>query len=186
MTARRFELRCHPSAPTDSVRSLAVLLTRSANELQLTYRLDGDVSRILMAPPATPRIGVDLWRHTCFEVFIAIEGRREYHEFNFAPSGEWTVYAFNGYRVGGPLADESMRPNIALRSTDGRVELDAMARLDALSDVHSGARLRIGLAAVIEASDGFSYWALHHQAEKPDFHATDGFALLLEPLAPKR
>lgn len=186
MTARWIDLKCHPSTRTQSVRSIKVLARRSSNELQLTYRLEGDVSRIVMPSPAPPRIGVELWRHTCFEVFIAVEDRQEYHEFNFAPSGEWTVYAFSGYRNGSPLTDASMRPNTALRSTDGRVELDAVARLDALSDIHPRARLRIGLAAVVEASDGVSYWALHHPAEKPDFHAADGFALLLEPPELKR
>ena len=181
MTARWIDLKCHPSTPTATVRSIAVLLRREASELRLTYRLEGDISRTLMPSPAAPRIGVELWRHTCFEAFISVEAQKEYHEFNFAPSAEWTVYAFSGYRSGGPLADESMRPDIALRSTDGRLELDAIARLDPLSDLHPRARLRIGLAAVIEASDGFSYWALHHPAEKPDFHAADGFALLLEP-----
>jgi hypothetical protein len=44
--------------------------------------------------------------------------------------------------------------------------------------------LRVGLSAVIEASDGFSYWALRHRADKPDFHDADGFALLLEPPGP--
>ena len=72
-----------------------------------------------------PRIATQLWRHTCFEAFIAVEGQPAYHEFNFAPSGEWTVYAFSGYRDGGPLADEMMRPHIAVRSTDSRLELDA-------------------------------------------------------------
>jgi hypothetical protein len=181
MAAHRIDLRCHPSTPTATVRSIAVLVHRSANELRMTYRLEGDISRIAMPSPAMPRIGVELWRHTCFEVFLAIEGQKEYHEFNFAPSSEWTVYAFRGYRIGGPLADEAMRPNIALRSTAGRLELDAVARLDTLSDIHPRARLRIGLAAVIEASDGFSYWALQHPAEKPDFHAAGGFALLLDP-----
>ena len=38
--------------------------------------------------------------------------------------------------------------------------------------------LRLGLAAVIEASDGTrSYWALRHPAGQPDFHHADAFAL---------
>ena len=187
MTAHWIDLKCHPSTTrTESVRSIAVLVRRSAGELRLTYRLDGDISRILIPPPAVARIGIELWRHTCFEVFVAIEAQQQYHELNFAPSGEWTVYAFRGYRNGSPLADKSMRPNIAVRSTDSRLELDAVARLDALSNLHPRARIRIGLAAVIEASDGFSYWALSHPEKKPDFHAADGFALPLEPPEPRR
>ena len=74
-----------------------------------------------------------------------------------------------------------MRPHIAVRSTGSRLELDALVRLDGLSAIHPRAPLRIGLSAVIEASDGLSYWALRHPADKPDFHDADGFALLLEP-----
>jgi hypothetical protein len=77
-----------------------------------------------------------------------------------------------------------MRPHIAVRSTGSRLELDALVRLDVLSAIHPNACLRIGLSAVIEASDGLSYWAIHHPSDKPDFHNADGFALLLEPPGP--
>ncbi len=161
---------------------MRVLVRRSAGaELQMTFRLDGDIPRIPVSPPGVPRIATQLWRHTCFEAFIAVEGQPAYHEFNFAPSREWAVFAFRGYRNGDPLADEMMRPHIAVRSTGSRLELDAVVRLDVLSASHPRAALRIGLSAVIEARDGLSYWALRHPADKPDFHDADGFALLLEP-----
>jgi hypothetical protein len=176
------DLKCHPSTPTKSVRGIHLLVRRSASaEIQLTFRLDGDISAINIPPPVAPRIGTELWRHTCFEAFIKVEGQTAYHEFNFAPSGEWCVYALSGYRKGAPVADETMRPDIALRSTGSRLELDALVRLESLSSVHPRARLRVGISAVIEASDGLSYWALRHLADKPDFHDADGFALLLEP-----
>jgi hypothetical protein len=175
-------LKCHPSTPTESVRAIQVLVRRSDRaELQLTFRLDGDISRIIIPPPVVPRIGTELWCHTCFEAFINVEGQTPYHEFNFAPSGEWCLYVLSSYRKGAPVADETMRPQIALRSNGSRLELDALVRLDTLSSVHPRANLRIGLAAVIEASDGLSYWALRHRADKPDFHDADAFALLLEP-----
>jgi hypothetical protein len=176
------DLRCHPSARPETVRAIQVLVRRSASaELQMIFRLDGDIPRIWVSSPDAPRIATQLWHHTCFEAFIAVEGQPAYHEFNFAPSGEWAVYAFCGYRHGGPLANEMTRPPIAVRSTGSRLELDTLVRLDGLSAIHPNASLRIGLSAIIEASDGFSYWALSHPADKPDFHDADGFALLLEP-----
>jgi hypothetical protein len=179
------DLRCHSSARSETVRAVEVRIRRSASaELQMTFRIDGDIRRIRVPPPAAPRIATQLWRHTCFEAFIAVEGQPAYHEFNFAPSGEWAVYAFSGYRNGGPLANEMMRPHIAVRTTDSRLELDALVRLDGLSANHPRASLRIGLSAVIEASDGLSYWALRHPADKPDFHDAAGFSLLLEPPGP--
>ncbi len=179
------DLRCHSSARSETVRAVEVRIRRSASaELQMTFRIDGDIRRIRVPPPAVPRIATQLWRRTCFEAFIAVEGQPAYHEFNFAPSGEWAVYAFSGYRNGGPLANEMMRPHIAVRTTDSRLELDALVRLDGLSANHPRASLRIGLSAVIEASDGLSYWALRHPADKPDFHDAAGFSLLLEPPGP--
>jgi hypothetical protein len=76
-----------------------------------------------------------------------------------------------------------MRPHITVRSTGSRLELDAVVQLDGLSAIYPRASLRVGLSAVIEASDGFSYWALRHLTDKPDFHDADGFALLIEPSA---
>ena len=175
------ELKCHPSTHTEAVRAIQILVRRSASaELEMTFRLDGDIPRIVVSPPGVPRFAKQLWQHTCFEAFIALEGQVAYHEFNFAPSGEWAVYAFRGYRDGDPVADEMMRPNIAIRSTANRLELDALVRLDNLSAIHPRAALRIGLSAVIETSDGISYWALHHPKDKPDFHNADGFTQLLE------
>jgi hypothetical protein len=175
------DLICHPSMRPQAVRGIQVSVRRSANgELQLTFRVEGDVPRIQIPTRDESRVGKELWRHTCFETFVALEGQPAYHEFNFAPSGEWGAYAFRSYRDGQLLADETIARNIAVRSTAASLELDAVIRLDALAALHQRAALRIGLAAIIEANDGFSYWALHHPAGKPDFHNPDGFALPLE------
>ena len=174
-------LECHPLKHCEAVRAIQVLVRRATGaELQMTFRLDGDLRQLRIPPPRAPRSATDLWRHTCFEAFIAIEGQTAYFEFNFAPSGEWAVYAFTGYRDGGPVANENLRPFIAVRFTGNRLELDSVVRLDNLSARHSEAALRVGLYAVVETSDGLSYWALRHPIDKPDFHNADGFTLLLE------
>ena len=181
------DLTCHPSTRSKTVCALRVLVRRSTNsDLQMTFRLDGDVAQIHVPPPGVPLFATGLWQRTCFEAFIALEGQSAYHEFNFAPSGEWTVYAFRGRRDGGPLANGKMQPIITVRSADNRLELDALVRLDSLSAVHPHASLHIGLMAVIEASDGLSHWALRHFSDKPDFHDPNGFALLLDPPGPDR
>jgi hypothetical protein len=152
----------------------------------MTYCLNGDIPQIRIPSASAPRIGTHLWQHTCFEAFIAVEGQSVYHEFNFAPSREWAVYAFLGYRKRGPQVSEIMPPWIEVRSTKSRLELETLVRLDGLSTIHQCASLRLGLSAVIEASDGVSYWALRHPSGKPDFHNADGFVLVLEPPGPER
>jgi hypothetical protein len=109
-------------------------------------------------------------------------------EFNFSPAGDWAAYHFDGYRRGhGRL--ELAQPGITLHALGpGQLRLQVRAQLPGEPD--AGARIdaagvataawQLGLAAVIEASDGtLTYWATHHPGVRPDFHAPGNFSLHL-------
>ena len=151
------------------------------NLLRIAYRVKGDIAKLTIPAKCLPRRADCLWEHTCFEVFIrSSDDDPSYYEFNFSPSGEWAAYSFRDYRDGGPIQDESWSPEIVVRRSADRIDLDAVVRLDRLPAIRTGSRLRIGLSAVIEANDGtLSYWALKHPVAKPDFHHPDSFALEL-------
>jgi hypothetical protein len=114
-----------------------------------------------------------------------IEGEQAYYEFNFAPSGQWRVYAFRAYRVPAPLEVSIHSPSIVTSTTSERLELSARLRLADLSPFHSGSPLCLGLAAVVETQDGsLSFWALRHSSARPDFHQAETFAVRVT--APRR
>jgi len=174
-------LACHPSTPTDVVRRIEARVTRTRGVLVFTFSLDGALRRLRIPAPRAPRIAPMLWQHTCFEAFIALPDLPAYHEFNWAPSGEWAAHAFRRYRDGRPLDDETLAPAIAVRYPESRLELEATVQLGRLSAAHSDAVLRLALAAVVEEADGtLSYWALRHPPGRPDFHHAAGFAVRLE------
>ena len=178
------DLVCHPDTPSHAISAIAVHATRTAEgKLALHYSLSGRMSGLRVPPTGPARIGWKLWRHTCCELFVREKNAPAYHEFNFAPSGEWTVYAFSRYREGGPLADESMNPQIAVQKGAGRLDLYALADLPTLSDAYRRAPLALGLATVVEEESGAtSYWALRHAPGKPDFHHSSAFALELDEI----
>ena len=179
-------LRCYNAQSCEDVRAVQVIVSRTSGELGLGFCLDGNISRICLTPRSGQQGPVELWRHTCFEAFVAIGSQTAYHEFNFAPSYEWRVYAFRAYRDPAPLANLLRSPIVAISITDDRLELDARIVLTDLSAIHSHSPLRLGLSAVIESRFGsLSYWALLHPAGKPDFHHPDAFALRLEPPEPE-
>ncbi len=178
-------LRCSPSKKSKAVRAIRVFLQREWDKLRLGFRLDGDISRVRLPSVGTPAQDAELWRHTCFEAFLSIDGESAYHEFNFAPSGQWQAYRFRGYRDGGPLSDDTISSDLLIRSTASDFELEAAIRLGALSKNHTNAPLRVGLSAVIEEDESYSYWALYHPSDRPDFHDARGFTLLLERLVLK-
>lgn len=183
-------LRCHPDTPMPAVRGIEAHASIAPDgRLRISYRLDGDTVRLRIPPPqAAPGPTDGLWRHTCFEAFVARAGAARYHEFNFSPSGQWAAYAFRAYRVRDATAGEPAAPVLHARCDVDRLDLSACIVPAALPRRAAGSRLDVALTAVIEAADGTcSYWALRHPPGPPDFHHRDGFALTLvtgEPAAP--
>jgi hypothetical protein len=172
----------HPSTPGAPVhRLVASVAMTPARAVALSFRVEGDIDRLRIPPPAEPRRADGLWRRTCFEAFVMAGDGPGYHEINLSPSGAWAAYAFRGYRDGGVL-DAELDPEIVVQQAAGYVELGAVIRAECLPRQRAGARLRLGLAAVLEDLDGrLTYWALRHSAIRPDFHRAEGFALDLPP-----
>ena len=169
----------HPSSPSEVVRAVrAQARIEDSDALVLDYSLDAELSRVRVPPADTGARADALWRHTCFEAFLAPVQGAGYHEFNFSPSGEWAVYRFGGYRNGMAPAKIDQAPQISTRRRDGRLELGATVRLGALVELRDARRIKVALAAVIEDEDGrLSYWALRHPPGKPDFHHATAFAM---------
>ena len=176
-------LKCHLETPTRAVIGIEVTVgLTQAGEIALSYILRGELDRLLIPTPRTPCRRDGLWRHTCFESFIAVENSAAYLEFNFSPSSEWTALTFRAYRDGGPIENDDLDPQIVVRREADTLELSAVIRLDRLSAIPSDATRRLGLSAVVEELDGrLSYWALKHPPGKPDFHHSDNFILEIKP-----
>ena len=174
-------LSSNAGSPDPVIHGLVAKVDASESAaLAFSYTLIGDIHRLLIPVAAAPMHVVGLWRHTCFEAFLGVKGSAGYYEFNFSPSCEWAVYSFRSYRDGAPVDDERLSPEIVVRREVGMIEVDAVVHLDRLAAILPGARLRLGLSAVIEDNDGkLSYWALKHPADKPDFHHPDSFTLEL-------
>ena len=172
-------LACHPATSTTAVRGLtASARIGGAGKLAVTFTLDADMSRVVLPRLRTPARADELWRHTCFEVFVALPDAEAYCELNFSPSGEWAMYGFVGYRRGMTPIEVRRAPRIAVRPTPRGLVLEAVTYLEELPMPQPGLPLRAGAAAVIEETDGrLSYWALAHPAARPDFHHRLGFVL---------
>jgi hypothetical protein len=149
-----------------------------AGKLAVRFALEADMSRIVLPWSRAPARADELWRHTCFEVFVGLPESEAYCELNFSPSGEWAIYGFVGYRRGMAAIEVRRPPRIAVRPTPRGLVLEAVTYLEELPSPKPGSPLRAGVAAVIEETDGrLTYWALTHPSALPDFHHRLGFAL---------
>jgi hypothetical protein len=172
-------LTAHPSTPNDAVRRLGVQLrAEKSGILVFQYSLDADMSRVRVPLSGAGGRADALWKHTCFEAFVAPSDALGYHEFNFSPSLDWAIYRFSAYREGMSSAEIGRAPETSVRRGDDGLELRSAVRLGDLADLRDARHLRVALAAVIEDENGrLSYWGLRHPPGKPDFHHPNGFAL---------
>jgi hypothetical protein len=172
-------LACHPSSPSSAVRGLtASARIGGAGKLAVRFVLDADMSRIALPALRRPDRADELWRHTCFEVFVALPDSDAYVELNFSPSTEWAMYGFLAYRRGMTPLEVKRPPRVAVRPMPRGLVLEAVTHLAELPTPQPGSPLRAGAAAIVEEKDGrLTYWALTHPSALPDFHHRLGFVL---------
>ena len=173
-------LLAHPRSTSETVWSIAVeVQLTGARGLVCHYALHGDLGRVCVPRAGSGRRSDGLWRHTCFEAFVAAGDAPGYYEFNFSPALDWAAYRFEEYRSGMTAAALAQAPELQVRRTGRQLDLTATVDL-AARPLAQAAALRIALAAVIEEVVGtLSYWALQHAPGEPDFHHPDGFTFEL-------
>src|SRR5258705_10346512 len=96
--------------------------------LAVKFILDADLDRLRLPGRRAARFADGLWRHTCFEVFLARKGSRAYREYNLAPSGEWASYAFSSYRT--RVASEARAPRTRIRRSARGLQVDLKIRAE--------------------------------------------------------
>jgi hypothetical protein len=172
----------HTASPVSAVRSIkAEISTASDGALRLRYLLEGELEQLAIPAGVSPVRADELWRHTCFEAFIAASSSPAYCEFNFSPSTQWAAYGFTRYRREMASLECGASLPVEVRRSNGRLELEATITCMALRRLPGNGAIRLALAAVVEERQGcLSYWALAHPSSSPDFHHPGSFALHLQ------
>ncbi|MBU6207527.1 MAG: DOMON-like domain-containing protein [Alphaproteobacteria bacterium] len=171
-------LKCHPDTPCAAIAAISVEVAQPAADLlSLRYTVTGDIGALFVPPRKEPTRINDLWKTTCFEVFIRPVSGTAYHEFNFSPDTRWAGFDFVDYRTNSRDLVVPRAPDIEITQTATTLIADCLVHLP---QPYTEA-CALGLTAVIEEIDGaLSYWALTHpDPVKPDFHHPDSFVLRL-------
>lgn len=171
-------LIAHPARPPASVTSVeARVIGHDADWLRVRWRIEGTTALVVPAFAGRGRAD-DLWRTTCFELFLRPISGDGYSEFNLSPSERWAAYDFTGYREGMTARPASREPDCTMRRGSSFAIFDAAIP----ADLVPVGRCAANFAAVIEEEGGIiSYWAVAHPAEKPDFHDPACFVAELAP-----
>jgi len=202
----RLPLVLHPDSVCGPVRALYVEVQRLRHGRHIfRYVVEGDIQHIRLGHHVHNDRRDELWRHSCFEAFLQVDGQSDYLEFNLSTDG-WNCYHFDDYRQGmseariaeprieagryeGPVAAGTRAHFTDLDTFDAYqapfLMLQAHVELKSRTELWMGQPWRLGLSAVIEENSGRkSYWALKHPDGPPDFHRADCFTLELPAARP--
>lgn len=149
--------------------------------VDITYLLSGATQHVKYASAGTQASRQnDLWRTTCFELFMKLPASPEYWEYNLAPNGDWNVYRFTGYRSA--LQPELQITKLHLVAGISPAGLASLQGKLPLPSSLADQQLVVGISSVIEDHEGrLHYFALRHGGAKPDFHDPTGFDIKLGP-----
>lgn len=128
------------------------------------YKIAGDLSSLILPSKKKSIFANDLWKTTCFELFLFENSSDHYYEFNFSPSHEWCCYEFSSYR------------NKKCDVSDLRIQIDSDRKKDnyqmtvKLEFPNSITDYLSSPTAVTQTSKSLNYWAIRHVGDSPDFH----------------
>lgn len=145
------------------------------NTLYLKYIISGNISSIKLTPTKQSK---DLWKNTCFELFLSNKNITEYLEFNWAPSGKWNIFKFKDYRERANK-DTYEKSDFIVKNDNDNIIFESEIILNKYNknislDINN---LLIGISVIIETNT-LEYWSNQHLHNKPDFHNKSSYLTL--------
>lgn len=162
------DLISHPAHPPLLVRRMeARFIGLDQTWVRVRWKILGAAKLVVPAFSGKGRAD-ELWKNTCFELFLQSAGGMGYVEVNLSPSERWNVYDFTGRRDGMSERPMPREPECTMRHGTDMAIFDAAIPAAGLPE----RPWRCGMTAVIEEEGGVkSYWALAHgDPATPDFH----------------
>lgn len=126
-----FMLLPHPDSPPAAVKGVSgSAIITSAGRWNLGFTVECPDGKLSLPEPEAPRRMDELWKTTCFELFLRNSKTGAYLEFNLSPSGHWAAYSFDGYREG--MRDLAIPPIAVTTSNPQQFALAMRAKLCAM------------------------------------------------------
>lgn len=117
----------------------------------------------------------DLWKSTCFEIFLKNRESADYYEFNFNSKGDWNLFYFSNYRERHKNLENVVDVSLVIEKNLNRTIL--IYRFDLKKLEHLKIPCQINISSVIKTKAEISYWSQKHNGTKPDFHDPENFSL---------
>ncbi len=146
--------------------TVSSILNTIGKKLTLTFTVKGALENYIFPKEEPIKRKNELWKATCFELFLANANKDEYYELNLSPSLAWNFYCLEHYRAEVKEVVSLVEPTITVSRGQGRYEISfGLEGLD-LKQFDS-----CNLTAILLTQEGErTFWSLEVMEDSPDFH----------------
>jgi len=110
----------------------------------------------------------ELWKSTCFELFIANEQSEEYYEINISPFKQWNIYHFDGYKKGMKEFKKVSEPIIQMTKENYNYKLSFEIEFN--QKIFNNEGLSFNLATIILDKNNLRHFYTMYPRKTADFH----------------
>jgi len=140
-------------------------LEQNKNLLHLTFKLSGDIKHYKFPKTKKQERKDELWKESCFELFLATEDEEAYYEFNFSPTLAWNSYRLEYYRAEPKKIDEVELIEFEVKQTKETLLVEITLDVQTLKfDTYNLATI------LLNKQEEREFWSLKAKGDTPDFH----------------
>ena len=156
--------------------SIDFFLELSTNKLHIEFRVTGELDNYIFPQKSNLKRADELWKATCFELFLRNTETEAYYELNFTSSLSWNFSYLNSYRAKVQEVKGLGQVKIEVFTNDNNFKIF----FELETDTFSFNQFNIYNAAVIlkNSNDERTFWSLGLPSKVPDFHDEKGFLKL--------
>ncbi|SFV50560.1 hypothetical protein MNB_SV-12-26 [hydrothermal vent metagenome] len=166
MLKKRYQLKNHFQEKNKT--EIYATIELQPSRLKIEYEIINNLSSYHFPKETKQQRANELWRDTCFELFIANHSSTEYYELNISPSTQWNAYHFKSYKEEMRETDVFSTPSIISHQLDKSYNLSFEMAFQ--EDIFVK-KLSINLAVILlDKEEMRHFYAINRCKESPDFH----------------
>ena len=159
------------SKSTDVSVESRVTLTKE--KILLHFKVKGKLEAYQFSQKEKIKRANELWRATCFELFLANSKTQSYYEINISPTLSWNIYYLEKYRAKPKEIAISSKPMIVTREDLQSYEIEFELECKEL-DLTKFDQYNLAVI-LLNKSNEREFWAINPVGKSPDFHDRGGF-----------
>ena len=144
--------------------------------LTLEFTVTGEINNYIFNEPCEQTREDELWKKTCFELFIAQKNSLSYYELNISPSNTWNFYSFSDYKT--DMKEETSVSEPSIHSYKIQTQYRLSFEFNFYEKIIEK-ELIFNLAVILLDAKGLRhFYSINHKEGKVNFHDKEYWNLI--------